>query len=1170
MGMPDKERLRSIKTFPSLVKYLRDELDWPIESEDFEELTFDYAPEELGLDARTAVKIKEVKQLRPLVSNQPWGIFFVNFEPKRLPVVVLRRVLRSLVLKKRQSSNKAHQVAWQLHDLLFISSYGEADHRDITFAHFAEEPEIGDLPTLRVLGWDDEDTALHLEHTDHELREKLRWPMDTKDIDAWRGGWSGAFTLRHKEAISTSKALAVRLADLATKIRKRANAVLRIESESGPFRKLYAAFRETLVHDLSEDDFADMYAQTISYGLLTARVSRPSGLIAENLRDMVPVTNPFLKELLETFLTAGGRKGKIDFDELGIGEVVQMLRDANMEDVLRDFGDRNPEEDPAIHFYELFLKEYDPKRRIERGVFYTPRPVVTFIVRNANEILKKEFGLEGGLADIATWREMMARHRGLDLPEGISPDDPFVQILDPAVGTGTFLVEVIDIIHSTMLAKWRREGRMELEVPNLWNEYVAGHLLPRIYGFELMMAPYAIAHMKIGLKLFETGYRFGTQERVKVFLTDSLEPHQDFSGHLAFDVPALAHEAQAVNQVKSKRAFTVIVGNPPYLREKIKGPTRRLERIGGWVRFGRRGTSMPPLFDDFIKPLAEKKQGVHAKLAYELSVIFWRLALWMVFEKDRCPGVVGMISPRAYIAGPGHAGMRKYFRESVDQVWVLDLGGDNRGARKSENIFEIETGVAIGICTRLPAREAKTDAEIRYFEMKGSADAKLADLLTMPPLFDLAWAVCPPQSDSFLPGNIGAYASWPKLTDLFPWQHSGSQFKRLWPIGETKELLKERWRKFVTIPPKDKAKAFIETRDRVVSPAPLGSSSKKFTNLIHLTADAPLPLAIRYCYRSLDRQWCLADGRFADYLRPSLFYALGPKQVFGTTLMSKALGTGPAVSVTNLLPDMDVFCNRGAKDVIPLWRDPQGTQPNVTSGLLSMVSTRLGQPVSPGDLFSYCVAVLAGPYYAEKFRQELATPGPRIPITADNLMFRRGARLGAHFIWLQTFGERWISSEPNQSGAIEGSAEVKVPIGTREADYPSEFHYDENTHALHVGGGLISNVMPEIYGYSVSGFRVVESWLRYRMKERGGRARRENTRSVLDEIRPRTWSFTSELLELLWVIEGCVNLWPDFEDFLDAVSTGPQVLADDLPRPSEEDRRETDVPDVINVQRALL
>jgi hypothetical protein len=1169
MGMPDKERLRSIKTFPSLVKYLRDELDWPIESEDFEELTFDYAPEELGLDPQTAVKIKEVKQLRPLVSNQPWGIFFVNFEPKRLPVVVLRRVLRSLVLKKRQSSNKTQQAAWQLHDLLFISSYGEADHRDITFAHFAEESELGDLPTLRVLGWDDEDTVLHLEHTDRELREKLRWPTNTKDIDAWRGGWSEAFTLRHKEAINTSKALAVRLADLATKIRKRANAVLRIESESGPFRKLCAAFRETLVHDLSDDDFADMYAQTISYGLLTARVSRPAGLIAENLRDMVPVTNPFLKELLQTFLTAGGRKGKIDFDELGISEVVQMLRDANMEDVLRDFGDRNPQEDPAIHFYELFLKEYDPKRRIERGVFYTPRPVVSFIVRNANEILKKEFGLEDGLADTATWRDMMARHRGLNLPAGISPDDPFVQILDPAVGTGTFLVEVIDIIHGTMLAKWRKEGRMELEMPNLWNEYVASHLLPRIYGFELMMAPYAIAHMKIGLKLFETGYRFGTEERVKVFLTDSLEPHQDFSGHLAFDVPALAHEAQAVNEVKSKRAFTIIVGNPPYLREKVKGPTKRLERIGGWVRFGRQGTSMTPLFDDFIKPLAEKKQGVHAKLAYELSVIFWRLALWMVFEKDRCPGVVGMISPRAYIAGPGHAGMRKYLRDSVDQVWVLDLGGDNRGARKSENIFEIETGVAIGICTRLPSRKAKTDVEIRYFEMKGSADAKLANLLIAAPLFDLRWAVCPPQSDTFLPGNIGAYASWPKLTDLFPWQHSGTQFKRLWPIGESRKVLEKRWRRLVTMPQAERPAAFVETDARVVSVGVNGKKTLRCTGIVELDSNAKMPRIERYYYRTFDRQWALVDERLADRLRPALVAVLGPQQIFATTLMSKTLGTGPAISVTDLLPDMDVFCNRGAKDVIPLWRDLHATQPNVTPGILKTLSSRLGEPILPHDLLAYSAAILGGPAYTRKFQRELSIPSPRIPITANISIFRQGVRLGAEFVWFQTFGNRRLCNDSSQMKTLQGSAMVEKPIGAREEDYPSEFHYDPQIQTLQLGNGSISGVKSDVYGYSVSGFKVVESWLRYRMKERGGRAKRESTRSALDEIRPRTWSFTQELLELLWAVEGCVNLWSELEAFLEEVCMGPQVLAVDLPMPSEEDRKEPEVPDV-NTQQPLL
>jgi hypothetical protein len=176
--MPGTTDLRSVRTFPQLVAYLRDELDWPIQSDDFDELTFDYEPAELGLDEKSAVKVKEIKQLRPLVKDQPWGVFFINFEPKRLPVVVLRRVLSSLVIKKRKSANKPQQAAWQLHDLLFISSYGLSEHRDITLAHFAEEPDLGDLPTLRVLGWDDEDTVLHVAHADKVLRERLRWPGD--------------------------------------------------------------------------------------------------------------------------------------------------------------------------------------------------------------------------------------------------------------------------------------------------------------------------------------------------------------------------------------------------------------------------------------------------------------------------------------------------------------------------------------------------------------------------------------------------------------------------------------------------------------------------------------------------------------------------------------------------------------------------------------------------------------------------------------------------------------------------------------------------------------------------------------------------------------------------------------------------------------------------------
>jgi len=210
---------------------------------------------------------------------------------------------------------------------------------------------------------------------DRRLRPSalLRWPDDENNITAWRAKWSAAFRLRPREVIKTSQQLAIRLADLARGIRKRANNVLAIESTRGSLRRMHVAFKEALIHDLTPDDFADMYAQTISYGLLTARFSRPAGLVADNLADMVPVTNPFLKDMLETFLTIGGRKGKIDFDELGINEVVRLLRDADMEAVLRDFDDRNPQEDPVIHFYELFLKLVSAKFSLSHAAISAPQ-----------------------------------------------------------------------------------------------------------------------------------------------------------------------------------------------------------------------------------------------------------------------------------------------------------------------------------------------------------------------------------------------------------------------------------------------------------------------------------------------------------------------------------------------------------------------------------------------------------------------------------------------------------------------------------------------------------------------------------------------------------------------------------------------------------------------------
>ncbi|MEI7733464.1 MAG: hypothetical protein WCO56_28090 [Verrucomicrobiota bacterium] len=296
------DRLRAIKTLPSLIAYLRDELDWPITPDEAEDITFDYNPEELGFETATAVHVKEIKQLRPLVTRQPWGVFWVNFEKKRLPVVMLRRILGHLVLKKRATARQSGQRAWHQNDLLFISAYGEEADRAVTFAHFSQDPESpGDLSVLKVLGWDDGDTVLHLADAHQQLTAKLHWPANPANLEVWRSQWASAFKLRHREVITTTAELVEELARLADATRRRTRTILARESERGPVRRLYAAFKAALIHDLTEDDFADVIAQTISYGLLIARFSR-SAISVQNLVDMVPATNPFLRELLSTFL----------------------------------------------------------------------------------------------------------------------------------------------------------------------------------------------------------------------------------------------------------------------------------------------------------------------------------------------------------------------------------------------------------------------------------------------------------------------------------------------------------------------------------------------------------------------------------------------------------------------------------------------------------------------------------------------------------------------------------------------------------------------------------------------------------------------------------------------------------------------------------------------------
>ena len=1113
MPTDHRERLARIRRFDQLVAYLRDELGWPIDSDDFEELTFEYTPEELGIDTKNAAKIQEIKRLRPLVPGQPWGIFFVKFEPKRLPVVALRRILGQVALKKRASANKSERQAWAADDLLFVSNYGEGEERRIAFAHFSKPRDSHDLPTLKVLGWDNLDTPLHLDAVARELSDHLTWPDDEEDTDAWRERWRAAFKLRHREIITTSKELSERLAELARATRDRIRTALAIETETGPLTKLMTAFKTALVHDLDDAGFADMYAQTIAYGLLSARITDPARRTADDFAAHMR-TNPFLRELMETFLRVGGRRGKaggpgIDFDELGVSDVVELLDHANIEAVVRDFGDRNPQEDPVIHFYEHFLAAYDKKQKVSRDVFYTPRPVVSYIVRSVNELLRSEFGLTDGLADTTTWGDMAKRHKDLEVPDGTPPDQAFVQILDPATGTGTFLVEVIDLIHGTMTQKWKSHGHHEQKIQALWNEYVPKHLLPRLHGYELLMAPYAIAHLKIGLKLFETGYRFESDERARVYLTNALEPAGDQQLTLDF-LPALAHEAAAVNEIKQKQRFTVIIGNPPYFGEAGRGGDWIAALMRGReIRMGRKTLS-------YFEVDGESLNERNPKWLNDLYVRFTRLSQWLLERAG--VGVHGFITNHSYVDSPTFRGMRWALLVTFRQLFLLDLHGNLKKKErppdggKDENVFDIQQGVALGLFINKAGKRGT--AKLHHAELWKLRESKYETLLSTD-VGSTEWTVLRPQRPFYLfvPQDTALKAEYEqgwKITDVMPVNGVG----------------------------------MTTARDHVVidfDQAPLLERAREFRDSIDSDEELCRQLGI-----PLKKGWNIPNARkligaekeLGEYIRPVLYRPFDQrsifyhdslvwrtvKQIMGHMLAGENLSIGLTRSVEIGAGFSHIFASRAMiqhhtvslKEVnyqIPLYLYPgvgkadeslfsrwskgkDGRTPNLDSGFvaqladavdLRFVSDGCGdvrKAFGPEDVVAYIYAVFHSPGYRERYEAQLKLDFPRVPLPGSVDLFRRLAETGHHLLALH------LLESPKLGKPITTYTGPKNPEVGRVGWSNGTVWLDagktsarEGHRATKPGTICLRGVPAEVWDFQIGGYQVCHKWL----KDRKGR-----------------------------------------------------------------------------------
>jgi hypothetical protein len=814
--------------------------------------------------------------------------------------------------------------------------------------------------------------------------------------------------------VTSARELAGRLARLARLIHDTAAEAFRLGTESSLLKDLRQAFKSTLIPELSTAAFVDLFAQTLAYALFAARVHHPTG--TDFRRDTaareIPRSSPFLRQLFAAINTP-------DLDDEPfiryVDDLVQLLALADMDRVLADFGSRVRGHDPVIHFYETFLTEYDPLLREQRGVYYTPESVVSFIVRSVDEVLKKYLAAAEGLADTerTTWKTITAA--GETQAEG-----PRVLVLDPATGTGTFPYFVIDHIRSAIEAKGNA---------GIWKGYVRDQLLPRLFGFELLAAPYAIAHIKLSLQLAALDlpateratweYVFGAEERINVYLTNTLEPaiapsHLPFAGFIS-------DEANAASAIKRDLPIMVVIGNPPYSGHSANN--------GEWIL---------SLLTDYYhadgKPLGE----ANSKWLRDDYVKFIRFGQWKIESTGQ--GVLAFITNHRYLRNPTFRGMRQQLLKAFDRIFVLNLHGNKRMREKppsggqDENVFDIEQGVAIAIFVRDGSRPDQ-DAELQHQDLWGKRDEKdtwlFANTLTT-----VGWQPITATSPNYLfeprdPSIEAEYRlSW-TVDKIFPEHSLGILTKRdSLVIGFTEAELSDRVQAFG-----NKSLSLAETAETFG--LPLKDKDRWDIAKGKFAADAfDRTLLRKVLYRPFDWRWYYHDPTLVARLNNRVLQHL---QYPNVALLAGRQGESTGADwdhawVTATPSDQNVFA-RGGATVFPLYlyggeqqdlgfdsRPAGGRVPNLDPAFTQEVGDRLhltwlidgsGDCVTsfgPDDLFAYLYAVLFSPAYRARYEEPLGAGFPHVPLTSSVSLFAELVRLGREFIQLHTLDRGSVTS----------------------------------------------------------------------------------------------------------------------------------------------------------------
>ncbi len=797
--------------------------------------------------------------------------------------------------------------------------------------------------------------------------------------------------------------------------------------ENSTLKDQMLAFKQILIHDITPQGFADVYAQTIAYGLFAARLHDPTleTFSRQEAAELIPKSNPFLRKLF-------GYIAGPDIDDR-IKWVVENLSEiflaSNVEEILKNYGKTTKMEDPIIHFYETFLSEYDPKLRKSRGVWYTPQPVVNFIVRAVDDILKTEFDLPQGLADTSKTtikvNTQTADKRSATGYKQMEQEVHKVQILDPATGTGTFLAEVVKHIHKKF------QGQQ-----GIWSNYVETHLLPRLNGFELLMASYAMAHLKLDLLLTETGYKPTTNQRFRVYLTNSLEEHHQATGTLFANW--LSSEANEANHIKRDTPVMCVIGNPPYNRTS-NNSSKLIVRLLDDYKRDLNERNLVPLDDDYIKFI---KYGQH-------------------YIDKNGEGILAYISSNSFVDGVTHRQMRKNLLETFDKVYLLNLHGNAKKREKSpdgstdQNVFDIMTGVSINIFIKTKENKKKF-GEVFQYDLYGKRESKYS-FLQNSEISNIDWTKLELKT-YFEPwikfdGSLINYDKYLLISDIFNDQTPCIR------THNDKELVS--FSKFDT-----------ETNQKYLF--------KAFDNRF-----------VDFDLKKIGRSRIKVMHNILNKDNISLIYQRGcssefPHTPFITKLISDQGAVRPGTTSTSTMAPLYIYPIK--KDTI---FNEERRKPNLNQQTVIEFEKKLDlsftnekeateNTFAPIDILDYIYAVLHSPSYREKYKEFLKIDFPKVPYPKDQDTFWQLVKLGGeirqiHLLESPTV-EQYITQYP-----IDGDNLVSRKITKSSPGYVAV----TKTHGkVYINDEqYFDNVPLTAWEFYIGGYQPAQKWL----KDRKGR-----------------------------------------------------------------------------------